>query len=234
MHRITWPAIADRFGMNDFMTIDPARTALIVIDMQLGFLEPGFPGYGPHAIDIVPNINMLAAALRAAGGTVVFTRHTVYSDPDRAPPRWQIERPEFTGYFDSLRENAPGHPLHASLDIQSADLLLDKVWYSAFLPHSSTLDADLKARGIDTVIITGVVTNICCESSARDAHMMGYRVFVIADANAAATDDAHNASLATLGLVFADVRLTEEMLPLITAPGCRPRDMMQRAGADVA
>ena len=103
------------------------------------------------------------------------------------------------------------------VEVQPGDLVIDKVRYSAFLPISSTLDADLKARGIDTVIITGTVTNVCCESSARDAHMLNYKVFFVSDANAAGTDAEHNATLAVMGLLFADVRRTEELLPLIEA-----------------
>jgi nicotinamidase-related amidase len=221
MHRIEWPASpADRlFALNVFDAIDPEHTALIVIDMQVAFLEQGYLSYGPHALDIVPNINRLASAMRQARGIVVFTRHTtVDDDPAKAPPSWQLARPELAPYFDSLRASDPGHVLHTALDVRPEDLVIDKVRYSAFLPLSSTIDADLRARGIDTVIITGTVTNICCESSARDAHMLGYRVFFISDATAAPTDAAHNASLAIVGTVFADVRTTNETLPLLRVP----------------
>lgn len=220
MHRIEWPASpADRLAaLNVFESLDPASTALIVIDMQVAFLEQGYLSYGPHALDIVPNVNRLASAVRRAGGLVIFTRHTTVDDPVKAPPAWQMARPELAPYFDSLRAEDPGHALHPALDVRPEDRVIDKVRYSAFLPISSTIDADLRARGIDTVIVTGTITNICCESSARDAHMLGYRVFFISDATAAPTDAAHNASLAIIGAVFADVRTTAEMLPLIARP----------------
>jgi ureidoacrylate peracid hydrolase len=224
MHKITWPADERQrvMGMNRFEAVDPARTALIVVDLQAGFVEPGYPAYCAHALDVVPQVNRLAEALRGAGGIVAFTRHTTFKDPERAPPPWQLARSQFAAYFASLEPDAPGHALHSGLDVRACDLVLDKTHYSAFLPNSSTLDAELRARGIDTVIITGTVTNICCESSARDAEMMGYKVFFIADANAAPSDAAHNAALATLGMVFADIRFTDEMAALIAAGARRP------------
>jgi len=217
MHEITWPADeAERArSMNRFDRIEPARTALIVIDLQVAFLEEGYTAYCRHAPDILPNVNRLARAVREAGGLVVYTRHTTLDDPVRGPPPWQRQMPNLASYFASLEPDAPGHALHEGLDVRPQDLIVDKVRYSAFLPISSSLDADLRARGIDTVIITGTVTNVCCESSARDAHMLNYKVFFVSDANAAGTDEAHNATLANMGLLFADVRRTEELLPLI-------------------
>jgi ureidoacrylate peracid hydrolase len=216
-HQITWPASEEirARSLNRFDAIDAARTALIVVDLQVGFVSEGFPAYCRNALDTVPNANRLAKALRAAGGLVVYTRHTILDDPVRGPPAWQRDKPNLAAYFASLEPGAAGHPLHPSLDVQPQDLVIDKVRFSAFLPISSTLDADLRARGIDTVIITGTVTNVCCESSARDAHMLNYKVFFISDATAAGEDEEHNAALSILGLIFADVRRTDEMLPLI-------------------
>jgi len=224
MHKLEWPKIA---GMNRFDGLDPARTALIVVDLQVGFVEEGYPGYGPHVRDILPNVNRLAAALRAAGGLVVHTRHTTLDDPVRGPPPWQKNRPDMQAYFASLEPGAPGHALHPALDVAGEDVVIDKVRYSAFLPISSPLDEILRTRNIDTVIITGTVTNICCESSARDAEMMGYRVFFVADATAAISDDQHNATLAIMTMVFADVRLTDDMIALI---GASSQSAARRAG----
>jgi ureidoacrylate peracid hydrolase len=222
-HIIAWPVSAARrdASLNRFDEVDAARTALIVVDMQRAFLEPGHVAYCPYAPGILPNVNRLARALRAAGGIVAHTRHTVLDDPERGQPRWHIERASrdaaFAAYLDSLRPASPGHALHPGLEVEPDDLVIDKVRYSAFLAGSSPLDAELRARGVDTVIVTGTVTNVCCESSARDAHMLGYKLFFIADANAANSDAEHNAALDILGLIFADVRTTDEMLALIAA-----------------
>lgn len=219
MHEIRWAPSAAQIAraMNRFESLDLGKTALVVVDMQRGYIDDGFPGCCPHARDVLANINRLARAFRARGGLVIHTRHTILDDPDRGPPAWQRELAWLEPLFKSLEPGAEGHRLHPDLDVQPSDLVLDKVRYSAFLPISSSLDADLRARGIDTVIITGTVTNACCESSARDAHMMGYKVFFVADGAAAMTDEAHNGALASLGFLFADVRRTEEMLQLIAA-----------------
>ena len=77
------------------------------------------------------------------------------------------------------------------------------------------LDAMLRARGIDTLIVVGTATNVCCESTARDAMMLNYKVFFVSDGNACRTDAEHNATLASLMAMFADVRSTDEMIALL-------------------
>ncbi len=90
--------------------------------------------------------------------------------------------------------------------------------FDAFMPNSSDLDAILRQRGIDTLIITGTVTNVCCESTARDANMLGYKVVFVTDATAAFTDEEHNAALLSMAAVFAEVRDTAGVLRLLEAP----------------
>jgi ureidoacrylate peracid hydrolase len=192
--------------------IDPARTALVVIDMQIGFLDEGYPAACSHANDIVPNINRLTATFRAAGAHIVFTRHTVTDEAPQAPPKWQMEDAFFGAALATFRPNAAGHPLHPSLDVAPTDQIINKHRYSAFLPISSTLDADLRVLGVDTVVITGTVTNVCCESSARDAHMLNYEVVFVSDATAALDDRAHNAALESMARFFAQVKATDTVI----------------------
>ena len=94
-----------------------------------------------------------------------------------------------------------------------------KTRFSALIQGSSDLDAMLRARGIETLIIVGTATNVCCESTARDAIMLNYKVFFkvffVSDANACRTDAEHNATLASLMVMFADVRSTDEMIALL-------------------
>jgi ureidoacrylate peracid hydrolase len=90
--------------------------------------------------------------------------------------------------------------------------VIDKYRYSAFLPVSCQLDRELRAAGIDTVIISGTVTDVCCESSARDAHMLGYEVIFVADATATADDAAHNGALLPLAKYFANVKTTDQVI----------------------
>ena len=87
--------------------------------------------------------------------------------------------------------------------------------FSGLIPGTCDMDAQLKARGIDTLIITGTLTNCCCETTAREANMAGYKVIVVADATAAVTDAEHNAALLNLRLNFADVKRTKAVLAMI-------------------
>ena len=84
--------------------------------------------------------------------------------------------------------------------------------FGAFVPGSSDLHAVLQARGIDTVIITGTATNVCCESTARDAMMMNYKVIFVSDGTATYNDEEHNATLGIMLAMFADVMTTDEVV----------------------
>jgi ureidoacrylate peracid hydrolase len=193
-------------------TIDPARTALVVVDMQNYFVAEGFAAEVPAARDIVPNINRMAKALRAAGGTVAWIQttakgalehwgnhHTHMLTPERVEKR-----------LTQLNESHDGFKLYPKLEPLPADLRVKKVKYSAFIHGSSDIDAELKSRGIDTLLITGTVTNVCCESTARDAMMLDYRVIMLSDGNASLTDEEHAASLNNFMIFFGDVMTTDE------------------------
>lgn len=205
--------------------LDPKRTALIVIDMQNVFLIEGQPAYCRYGLGIIPNVNRLAAGARTAGSPVVWIR--MINTPDR--------QDEWSVYFDffgrgnrdenakATSEGAYGAELVEGLDISPEDAIMVKSRYSALVPGSSDLNPWLQARGIDTLIITGVATNICCESTARDAHMMNYKTIVVEDANATRTDELHTASLNTLCLTFADIMTTDEVLERLSeVPAASP------------
>ena len=108
-----------------------------------------------------------------------------------------------------------GHTLYPSLEVRPGDLTVRKYRFSALVQGASDLDAMLRTRGVDTLIIVGTATNVCCESTARDAMMLNYKVFFVSDANACRTDEEHNATLAILMSMFADVRSTDEMIDLL-------------------
>ncbi|MFE0462430.1 isochorismatase family protein [Kitasatospora sp. NPDC058965] len=192
-----------------YESVDPARTALIVIDMVSFFVEAN-----PYARGIVPNIDRVAGALRRAGGVVAWVL------PANEAPLGSLST-EFYGPAVSEMFAATGGegPLRSRLwhgfDVRQTDLLVEKTAYSAFFPGRSPLPGLLAERGIDTVLITGTVTNVCCESSARDAATTGLRTLMIADANAARRDQDHNAALHTVYRSFGDVRTTDEVLDLI-------------------
>lgn len=200
---------ARRGRRHAYESIEPARTALVVIDMV-----PFFVVENPYCRGIVPNVNRLASALRHAGGTVAWV-----------VPGVSAQRPvdaEFFGpdvadeYAATGGDGPPLDRLWSKLEVYDEDLVVEKLARSAFFPGRSDLPAALDDRGIDTVIVVGTVTNVCCESSVRDASTLGYRVIMVADANAAPRDELHNATLRTVYRSFGDVRPTDEVLDLIS------------------
>jgi ureidoacrylate peracid hydrolase len=204
-----------RHGLHMFGNIDPARTAHIIVDLQNGFMEPGATVELPVARDIVPNVNEICKAVRSAGGLNVFIRYLVDEEVQVSWSSW------FTDFASPQRRKAMietfgkdchGFALWPGLDVQPEDLIVDKTRFGAFVPGSSKLHETLQARGIDTLIITGTATNVCCESTARDAMQMNYKVIFVADGNAALTDAEHNATLDNMVTLFADVMTTEELV----------------------
>ena len=225
MHRIDISPEARAFARRQrggaevmFDTVDLARTAHLVIDMQNGFVEPGAPVEVPEARDIVSNVNAISRAVREAGGTNVFLRMTVDDASLASWSNWfrYFHTAETTAGF----EGAFGCGRHywtlwPQMDVAASDLMVDKTRFGAFVPGASPLHEVLQTRGIDTLIVTGTLSNCCCESTAREANMAGYKVIVAADAMAAVTDAEHNAALLNLRVSFADVRRTRQVLAMI-------------------
>ena len=207
-----------------FERLDFARTALLVIDMQNGFLIPGFsPLEVPGLAGIVPNINRLARLCRENGALVVWTQQT-YTEEWRSWAR-NFATP---GMRDRIiAETAPGahgFEIHDSLEVDDSDLRIVKRRSSAFTPGASDLHERLQASGHDTVIITGTLTNVCCEATARDAMLMNYNTLFVADANGARSDEEHTATLVNMMQFFADVVTTDELERLIAKSAGPIRD----------
>jgi ureidoacrylate peracid hydrolase len=201
-----------------FEAIEPRKTALVVVDLQNGFMAPGQPCEIGHARDIVPNVNRLAEAMRAAGGTVVWIKNTYDAETAIA---WSVWRDHFaTGDWGARMEESftPGnfgHQLWPGLEMKPGDLTVLKYRFSALVQGSSNLDPILRQRGIDAMIIVGTATNVCCESTLRDGMMMNYRCTMVSDANATFSDEEHNATLANVMVRFGDVRSTDEVVALL-------------------
>ena len=204
-----------------FADLDPRRAALVVIDMQHAFMDDAV-GFAvvPTARDIVPAVNRLAAALRQAGGGVFWVKFT---NDDDWSVCFELITPEIRGKrIATLSEDTLGHELWRDLDIQPEDEIVKKYRYSAFMPGASELPERLRARGFDTVLIAGTMTNACCDSSARDANMMNFRTIMVSDANAANTKEEHDASLTAFYCVFGDVMDTDTIIESLGRAG-RPR-----------
>ncbi len=207
--------IARRGSEHCFADLDPARTALVVIDLQHAFMNDAV-GHAvcPAARDIVPAVNRLAEILRTAGGGVFWIQMT---HDARCLDEWSVAHemasPEMREKrIAALSEGTLGHQLWPELDIRPEDEIVKKYRYSGFMPGTSDLPERLRARGFDTVLITGTVTNVCCESSARDANMTNFRTIMVSDGNAAMTPEEHEASLVAFYNTFGDVMDAEMII----------------------
>ena len=225
--------IVERRGsIHPFTTIDSHRTAHVVVDLQNGFMAPGAVAEIATAREIVPNVNRISVALRAAGRLVVYIQNTF---DEAAVTTWRSYFDHFytperrAGMIAAFTPGNTQHEVWPGLDVLPGDLKVCKRRFGAFVDGASDLHAILRARGIDTVIVTGTATNVCCESTARDAMMLDYKVFFVADANATHTDAEHNATLTAMANIFADVRMTDEVVALIEAAGAPGRPAMPQA-----
>lgn len=200
-------------------SIDAARAALVVVDMQNHFVAPGFHAEIAAARDIVPNINRMARAMREAGGTVVWIQTTASGALEHWANhhRFDLTPQRARDRLASLAEDADGFKLYPSLEVMPEDLRVKKLTYSALIQGSSDLDTQLRRRGIESLLIAGTATNVCCESNARDAMMLDYRVIMLSDANAANTLEEHVAALNSLALYFADVMTVDEALQRVVS-----------------
>ena len=227
MHKIaiaqaTTDRLQKRLGkLHPFDAIDPRKTALVVVDMQNYFVKPGHQSEIPGARAIVPNINRLAVELRSRGGHVVWVRngtndtreswsnyHNYLQSPDRAERR-----------LKSMDTGEDGYEYWHLNDIRPEDAQITKKRYSAFIQGSSNIERHLRDRSIDTVLIAGTATNVCCESTARDAMMLNFKVIMVADGLATHTDDEHNATLSNFYGQFGDVQTVDEVLQSLERGG---------------
>ena len=199
-----------------FDTFEPGETALAVIDMQKFYVGDIAP-----AIAVIPRINRLAEAMRDRGGVVAWVSMTAGKDGKSLWPLYHdffFTPAKGSKHRDELTEGADGHRLHADLDARPGDIYATKNRFSAFLPGASNLHALLAERRIRNVVITGMLTNFCCETSARDAMMLDYHVAMIEDANAARFQDDHNVGFQTVYQSFGDVLTCDELLDEILLP----------------
>ena len=214
-----------RGGLGVFDSLDCRRTAHIVVDLQNGFMAPGAVAELPIARDIVPNVNRISDAVRRAGGLVVFIQNTF---DEIAVRTWPVFFNHFCSparrvrMIEAFTPGSEGHALWPGLDVRPEDLKVRKRRFGAFAPGASDLHAILQDRGIDTLIVTGTASQVCCESTARDAMMLNYKVFFVADGNATFTDAEHNATLTSMAYTFCDVRDTASVLTLLETQAAEP------------
>jgi len=218
MHKVSIPEwvtkriIAKYDREHVYEDLAPTTTALVVVDMQNTFMDEATGhAFCPESLEIVPNINRLAEAVRATGGKVVWI---VSAYTPETMLGWKtlcgMVGPERTAKrLGNLTDGATGHHLWHELKTEPQDIWVTKNRYSPFIPGASNLAEVLRENGIDTVLITGTVTNVCCESTARDAMQNNFRTVMITDGNAAMTDEEHNWSLINFYNAMGDIMSTD-------------------------
>lgn len=189
------------------LTLDPATTALVAVDLQHGIVNMDTVPY--KSADVVANAARIAKALREKGGFCAFVRVTNAADgADALKPVADVVPPP-----------APPRPTYwaelvPALGIKDDDVVITKRQWGAF--YGTDLELHLRRRGIRTIILLGIATNIGVESTARDAYERGFDQVVVEDGCAALNADAHKASIGLFGRI-ARVRSTEQVLDALGA-----------------
>src|SRR5216683_1837750 len=203
--------------MVDF-TVVPERAALINVDMQNLFVQ----GDWPAALDglaVLDRINRLAAVCRQAGILVIHATHILRPDGSNMGVLGEVVPPVRDGIINKGSESAA---LHKDLIVEPDDVLLEKPRFGAF--HGTDLELILRSRGVDTIIISGISTPVCCDTTAREANARDFCVPFLSDATAtrgAAPEEATKYQQATLEIsdgLFGQVLTTDELLQKIANP----------------
>ncbi len=197
-----------RSKLHMYEELDAARTALVVVDMQTAFVSKEAAAEIPVAREIIPNINDLADCVRETGGIVLWVISTYGPDDANRWPTFfdHVMDPEPGNRFrTSLSTGAAGHSIHSDMNYRPEDVVVEKNRFGGFIGSEGRMEAALRERGIDTLLITGTVTNICCETTAREAAALAFKTVMVEDANAARCDEEHNATLSTFLQAMGDV-----------------------------
>jgi nicotinamidase-related amidase len=199
-----------RGRLHAFPDLDPVKTALVIIDLDTGSVSHGET---EEIRRLVPRINKLTRVLRKHGGVVAWV-----TTPIAAPTknfRAIYGEPLTKMYADEGTADGVAHSIWHELDTQPRDTYVTKQGASAFFPGKCNLHEQLQTKGIESVLIVGLVTNVCCESSARDAHELEYEVTLISDCLQGHKQGQHEATLSTFYRNFGDVRPSIDVIALI-------------------
>jgi nicotinamidase-related amidase len=191
------------------------KACLLVIDMQNDFLEESGADFFHNAADIVPNVRSIVVACRKARIPVIFTGHR-HDNPAVDGGMTAEWWPEIKS-GRSLAGGSWGAEVSERIGPQKGERIVWKHRYSAF--YNTDLEIVLKGLGVTDIIITGILTNVCCETTARDAFMRDFRVFIVADATASTEPDLHLGSLKNLAYAFASITSTSSLLQKLKTRG---------------
>ena len=202
-----------------YESLNPAETAFVVIDMQNMFCEPGAPAEVPASRGICEPINRLCDELREMGGLVIWITSATMSANGKSD--WEHFIRNFVAEeiqertIEALKPGGHGEQIWQDLDVRDTDLVVRKNRYSCLTPGSSMLQSVLSSHGIRNVLIGGTKTNICCESTSRDAMMLDYNVVMVEDCNAALSDEEHRSALENVIQQFGDVMTVDEVTAVL-------------------
>lgn len=205
--------------------IVPEKTAMLVVDMQNDFVQEGAAIEVPRARSMVPRLNRLLDACRGAGIAVIYIHHVLRGGRIDAGRLADHHEPIRNGR--ALVAGTPNVEIYAPLEPRAGDLVVAKPRYSAF--YGTELDAILRSRGIDTLVIGGTLTNVCCDSTARDAFSRDYKVIFLSDGTATRdlpdlgfgavpAEELQRVVLTVLAMSFAQVASIDQVLVRIRGP----------------
>jgi nicotinamidase-related amidase len=195
-------AIRRRVPARPQLRLDPPRCALLVIDMLRYFADPRGRCHLPAATTVIPRIAALLDAWRRLGGTVVYTQHG-HAGPDDLGMLGRF-------FDDYIRFGEPDARIVAPLAPAPGEGVIRKTTYDAF--WNTPLAETLAQRRVTQVLVTGVLTHMCCETTARAAFCRGFEVFVAADATASSCEELHTGSLRAMADAVAIVLTVDEAL----------------------
>jgi nicotinamidase-related amidase len=198
-------------------TINTKRTAIIVVDMQGVFCDPDGAVYIPDAPKVVGPIQRILNAGRAADIPIIYLRHVVRGDGSDTGRMRDL----YPGVDAILDRSLPSVQIIDALRPLPGDIVVDKLFFSGF--HNTDLDTILRARDVDTIVICGTVTNVCCESTVRDAAHREYKVIMVADACAAqpypdmgwgalTAEEVQRGTLTVMAHEFGEVTNTQDLI----------------------
>ena len=185
---------------------DLQGAALLLIDLQTAFLDPASPLFLPSSISMIPGLMKLRTVCAGRGRPVILTRHVDEPDPHSPMQRW---------WERSLTTDDPLSRIDPRFSPEPGETLIQKATYDAF--KDSPLDRHLKSAGVTKVVIGGVMTHLCCETTARSAFLRGYSVLFLSDGTATISRRHHMATLDNLSHGFARIVRTGDILDATSA-----------------
>ncbi len=188
------------------LALNPSRSALLVIDMQKFFLDPNSPTFTCGGIAIISNIRRLIDEFRKQNLPVIYTCHVHHpSGIDAGIMKWWWE--------GMCLEGSPESQVADEIAPLPSEKIIYKHRYSAF--YNTDLETILRGLKVEDLVITGIMTNMCVESTTRDAYYRDYRCFLLADSTGSVNEEMHLASLLNLAFGFAYVTTAAEILEQI-------------------